>query len=90
MQAGGVSSYRISKAGINMATRIYYAELAPRGFTVLAMSPGWVVTQMGSKGGRVPPLNPNQSVSGMLNVICGVTFADSGNYYKYDGTQLPW
>ncbi|KAJ1446996.1 hypothetical protein M885DRAFT_491414 [Pelagophyceae sp. CCMP2097] len=90
VQAGGVSCYRISKAAINMATRIYYAELAPRGFTVLAMSPGWVVTQMGSKGGRTPPLNPNQACTGMLDVLQGVTFADSGKYFKYDGTQLPW
>ncbi|KAJ1446999.1 hypothetical protein M885DRAFT_576719 [Pelagophyceae sp. CCMP2097] len=90
VQAGGVSSYRISKAGINMMSRIYAAELAPRGFVSLAISPGWVATEMGNSGGRAAPLTPHQAVSGMLDVLCGATAEDSGKFLRFDGSTLVW
>lgn len=49
-------SYRISKAAGNMATRVFAAELKEEGTIVIAMSPGWVETDMGSSGGRTAPL----------------------------------
>ena len=56
----------------------------------VALSPGWVQTAMGSKGGRRPPLTPERSVKSMLAVIDGLRLQDSGKFLEYDGTQLPW
>ncbi|MEM7405303.1 MAG: SDR family oxidoreductase [Pseudomonadota bacterium] len=90
VQAGGVSSYRMSKAALNMAARTFAAELADERFTVVALSPGWVATDMGSAGDRVPPLSPDDAVAGCIAVIESLTPADSGRFLRYDGTALPW
>ena len=90
VKPGGVCAYRISKAAGNMASRVFAAELKSEGAIVIAMSPGWVETDMGSSGGRSPPLKSHQSIGGMLNVINGLTLEDTGKFYKYDGSELPW
>ena len=53
---GGVSCYRITRAANNMAIRTFAGELAQENFICIAMSPGHVNTDMGSSGGRTPPL----------------------------------
>lgn len=85
-----VSSYRISKAALNMATRIHAAELGTENFKVVALSPGWVATDMGTSGGRNPPLTPDQSVSGCLRVLSNLTDSDNGKFIRYDGVEVPW
>lgn len=90
VEAGGVSSYRISKAGVNMAARIFAAELADDDFNVVALSPGWVATDMGSSGDRSAPLTPEQSITGCLDVLASLTAADNGKFLRYDGVELPW
>ena len=52
-----------------MATRVFAAELREQGFVVVALSPGWVATDMGSRGGRTAPLAPRQGVAGMLECV---------------------
>lgn len=90
VKGGGVSGYRISKAALNMATRIHAAELGAENFKVVALSPGWVATDMGTSGGRSPPLTPDQSVSGCLNVLANLTDSDNGKFFRYDGNEVPW
>ncbi len=51
------------------------------------MSPGWVKTDM---GGPNASLEPSQSIAGMRAVIDRLTPADSGTFWNYDGTHLPW
>ena len=86
----GVASYRITKAALNMATRIYAAELKSDDIKVVALSPGWVATDMGSQGNRSPPLTPQDSVSGCLRVLANLSPADSGKFLRYDGSEIPW
>jgi NAD(P)-dependent dehydrogenase (short-subunit alcohol dehydrogenase family) len=83
----GNIAYGMSKAALNMATRHLAAELARQGTVVVAMSPGWVATDMGGPGA---PLEPPESVRGMLNVIDGLTPAQSGTYLDHTGVALPW
>lgn len=85
---GGVSSYRISKAALNMATRIYAAELPE--FKVVSLAPGWVDTDLGARGGRSPPLQPPESISGMLDVVQNLQPEDSGKFFRYDNSPSPW
>lgn len=84
---GTMIGYRESKAALNMFTRSLAAELAAGGFTCIAMSPGWVRTDM---GGESAPLSPEESVQGMLSVLAGTVVEDSGRYLDYQGEELDW
>ncbi|MDX2472457.1 MAG: SDR family oxidoreductase [Candidatus Krumholzibacteria bacterium] len=84
---GAFVSYRASKAALNMQTRTQAVELAKENFICIAMSPGWVRTDM---GGENASLSPAESVSGMLGVLAPLTVEDSGRYLNHDGNELPW
>jgi NAD(P)-dependent dehydrogenase (short-subunit alcohol dehydrogenase family) len=84
---GRFYGYRESKAALNMFTRSLAAELRDEGFTCAVMSPGWVQTDM---GGPNAPLQPAESISGMRAVIDRLTPADSGTFWTYEGTRMPW
>ena len=49
MHAGDLS-YRVSKAALNAATRVFADELRGTGVLVNCLNPGWVRTQMGGTG----------------------------------------
>jgi NAD(P)-dependent dehydrogenase (short-subunit alcohol dehydrogenase family) len=83
----GNIAYGMSKAALNMATRHLAAELRGQGTIVISMSPGWVATDM---GGPSAPLEPAESVRGMLNVIDALTPAQSGKFLDHTGAMLPW
>lgn len=84
---GGFTGYRESKAGLNMFSRSLARELAPKGIHCLALSPGWVRTDM---GGTDAPLSPEESIRGMLEVIAELDAESSGEYRQWDGETLPW
>lgn len=85
--SGGFYGYRESKAALNMYTRSLAANLDDEAFTCIVMSPGWVQTDM---GGPDAILTPEQSIAGMRRVIAGLTPADSGGFFNWDGEQLLW
>jgi NAD(P)-dependent dehydrogenase (short-subunit alcohol dehydrogenase family) len=80
-------SYAISKAALNMASRLLSIALAPRGAVVVALSPGWVRTGM---GGAAAPLAPAESVTAMLRVVDRLRPADSGAFLAQTGEPIPW
>ena len=47
---GGSPGYRLSKAGLNVLTRILASELRGSGILVNSVCPGWVRTDMGGSG----------------------------------------
>jgi NAD(P)-dependent dehydrogenase (short-subunit alcohol dehydrogenase family) len=47
---GGYIAYRMSKAGINVVTRVLAAETLGMGILVNSADPGWVETAMGGRG----------------------------------------
>jgi NAD(P)-dependent dehydrogenase (short-subunit alcohol dehydrogenase family) len=83
----GNVAYGMSKAALNMLTRHLAAELRPEGTIVVAVSPGWVSTDMGGPGA---PLGPPESVQGILNVIDALTPAQSGCFLDHTGATVPW
>jgi len=84
---GSSAGYRASKAALNMLTRTMAADLAADGFICVAMSPGWVRTDM---GGERAQLSPEDSVQGILNTLAPLTTEDSGRFLNHDGSELPW
>ena len=83
---GGVESshtwlYRVSKAALNMAVasaRYDYPQA-----TLVALSPGWVQTDM---GGEQAPLTATESVAAMRATLAKLTPAHSGQFLLRDGS----
>jgi NAD(P)-dependent dehydrogenase (short-subunit alcohol dehydrogenase family) len=84
---GNYYAYRESKAALVMFMRSLAAELKSEDFVCIAMSPGWVKTDM---GGPNATLTPEQSITGMRKVFDALKPEDSGKSWFYDGTILPW
>lgn len=84
---GGYYSYSISKAALNMFTRTLANDLRTEEIIVIAIHPGWVQTDMGSKNAK---LTPSESVNGMVKLINKLTLNDTGKFYTYDGGEYPW
>ncbi|HET9481688.1 MAG TPA: SDR family oxidoreductase, partial [Candidatus Polarisedimenticolia bacterium] len=85
--SGGYYLYRSSKAAANMVVRSLSRDLKPRGIVCVALSPGWVRTDM---GGPSAPLSVEQSVTGLRRVMDRLTPADTGRFLEHDGAEVPW
>jgi NAD(P)-dependent dehydrogenase (short-subunit alcohol dehydrogenase family) len=85
--SGMTLPYSTSKAALNMLVKGLAATLAERGIVVVALSPGWVRTDM---GGEQAPLAPEKSVAGLRKVISGLKKTDSGKFLSHEGTEIPW
>jgi NAD(P)-dependent dehydrogenase (short-subunit alcohol dehydrogenase family) len=83
----GYLVYRASKAALNMIMATLAHELSGKGVISIALSPGWVRTDM---GGRSAPLSVEQSVDGMWRVMAKATQKDSGAFLGHDGQRVPW
>ncbi|MGB1285775.1 MAG: SDR family oxidoreductase [Aggregatilineales bacterium] len=83
----GSYAYRMSKAAMNMAARVLSKDLESAGITTITMHPGWVQTNM---GGKEAALTPEESATGLVDVISNLTIDDNGSFLQWDGTSLPW
>jgi NAD(P)-dependent dehydrogenase (short-subunit alcohol dehydrogenase family) len=77
----------MSKAALNMATRLLSIALRERGIVVVAISPGWVRTDMGGAGA---PTKPEQAIASMLRVIDHLKASDGGRFLSQNGETIPW
>jgi NAD(P)-dependent dehydrogenase (short-subunit alcohol dehydrogenase family) len=85
--SGGSYAYRSSKAALNAAMKSLAIDFKPKGIIIAVMHPGWVQTDMGGAGA---PVTPNASAEGLRRVIARLKPADSGGFFNYDGSALPW
>ena len=85
--AGGDYIYRSSKAAVNAVMKSLSIDLAGEGIKVVMLHPGWVQTDM---GGPEATIAPPESVTGMRAVIAGIREGDSGRFFNYDGSPMPW
>lgn len=86
-------SYRTSKAAVNMAVACIAVELRTKHpqAAVVALCPGWVKTDMGSKGGKVkPPLEPPAVCEGLRKVIADVSAEATGSFINWQSEAVPW
>lgn len=84
---GGKYSYCTSKAALNMITKILSNDLRKKGIIALALHPGWVLTDM---GGKDAPLEKEESISMIIEIIEKVDISDSGKFLDWQGNELPW
>ncbi|MHA2709822.1 SDR family oxidoreductase [Vibrio owensii] len=85
--SGGGYIYRSSKAALNSVVKSLSNDLTDEGFTVLALHPGWVRTEMGGPNALI---DTQMSADGLVKVIEQSTQENSGQFINYDGTELPW
>jgi NAD(P)-dependent dehydrogenase (short-subunit alcohol dehydrogenase family) len=84
---GGHYLYGSSKAALNCVVKSMAIELKPTGISCIALTPGWVRTDM---GGPQAPLTPETSVRGMIAVLERAGSEESGRFFQYDGRVIPW
>lgn len=93
---GGWYGYRASKSALNMLIRtaaIEYGRKSPKTILVL-LHPGTTDTRLSQPFQRnVSPekLFPvGRTVSQLLAVLADLTIEDSGQFFSWDGSRLPW
>ncbi len=65
-----------------MLTRSFANELAPRGVTTVAISPGWVRTEM---GGEDATLSPEESARSLAETIKKIGPESNGEFLDRNG-----
>ncbi|CAH0525469.1 SDR family oxidoreductase [Vibrio hippocampi] len=85
--SGGGYIYRSSKAALNSVVKSLSNDLRQDNFTVLALHPGWVQTEMGGPNALI---TTETSVNGLYDVIANSHVNQSGKFINYDGQSLPW
>ena len=93
---GGWYGYRASKSALNMflkTTAIEYSRRCPKTI-VVALHPGTTDTRLSQPFQKnVPPgkLFPVEHTVNLLSkVISGLEQKDSGEFFSWDGSRLPW
>ena len=93
---GGWYGYRASKSALNMflkTTAIEYSRRCPKTI-VVALHPGTTDTRLSAPFQKnVPPgkLFPVEHTVDLLSkVIAGLEQKDSGEFFSWDGSKLPW
>ncbi len=84
---GGMYSYTASKAALNMLNKNLSLDVARDGITAIVIDPGWVQTDMGGPNAWI---TPEESVRGILKVLDGLTLDQSGHFFHYTGSEVPW
>jgi NAD(P)-dependent dehydrogenase (short-subunit alcohol dehydrogenase family) len=84
---GGMLIYSTTKAALSKIGQILAIDWKDEPITSVLMHPGWVKTDM---GGPHAQLTAEESARGIRAVIDGLTKADSGRFYKWNGEIHPW
>ena len=79
--------YRSSKTALNMVMACYAQEILETGVAVTMFHPGWVQTDMGGPNAH---LTPTESITHLRASIEKLSFEDTGKFFNYDGTPMPW
>ena len=93
---GGWYGYRASKAALNMLLKtasIEYGRRSPN-TTIVLLHPGTTDTALSKPFQRGVPegklFSTERTVSQLLSVLSDITPEDSGEFFSWDGSHLPW
>ncbi|ONH64932.1 hypothetical protein BON22_5228 [Cyberlindnera fabianii] len=95
------SGYGQSKAALNHFAKLLSYELRDEGFTVIAVHPGVVSSDMGKAAlANLPEesleavkallITPEESGAALHKLILGLTKEQNGTFLNYTGEELPW
>ena len=84
---GGMYIYRSSKTALNQVIKSLSIDFKDENFIAAALHPGWVQTDMGGPNALI---DTKTSVKGMAEVIDNLVLKNSGRFYNYDGSLIPW
>lgn len=90
---GGWYSYRTAKAALNQMIHTGAIELARshRAAICVALHPGTVASPLTEKYlGRHPAVAPGEAAENLLSVIGGLTPAETGQFFDWQGKRVPW
>ena len=79
--------YCMSKAALNMQTKLLSNLLGPRGFRVFAVHPGWMRTKM---GGPDAAIDLQEAAAGIAELAVTVDLQQPGPYLDYRAQPLRW
>ena len=85
--SGGSYHLPVEQSGSKHGRQNTCCRLAAKGIISVIFHPGWVKTDMGGPKALITPI---ESVDGMRKIINGLTLADSGKFFAYDGQIVPW
>lgn len=88
-------SYKISKAALNMLNAQYALQHGKEGFAFVAVSPGWLRTDLGTE---IADLSVEEGAKAVFEIVESVTERDNGSFKNvsvegweiYDGKNVPW
>ena len=80
-------AYCMSKAALNMQSKILQNYLKPHGFKILAVHPGWMQTDM---GGANATIHPGEVANDIFNLAVKNWNLNNEIYMDYRGQPLPW
>ena len=90
---GGWYGYRASKAAQNMLLRTAAIEVARRRpeAVLVALHPGTVRSRLSAAViGDAPAMASDECAARLLAVLDGLSAAQTGGFYAYDGSAIPW
>lgn len=90
---GGWHSYRASKAALNQIMRGTAIEMgrSHKQGVCVSLHPGTVATSFTADyAGRHKTVPPDQAARNLLDVLTGLTPAQSGGFFDYSGAEVAW
>jgi NAD(P)-dependent dehydrogenase (short-subunit alcohol dehydrogenase family) len=95
-QLGGWYGYRASKAALNMlmrTTAIEFSRKSPKTLVIM-LHPGTTDTELSKPFQRNVPAEKlfpvDKTVAQLLNVMANLQPEDTGQFFSWDGSRLPW
>ena len=83
--------YCMSKAALNMAIKILFNDLHPKGYTFRVYHPGWMRSYMGGTKSLEATLEPEQAAAYALPIFLGKREdEDRLALVDYQGQEWPW
>jgi NAD(P)-dependent dehydrogenase (short-subunit alcohol dehydrogenase family) len=80
-------SYCMTKAALNMGSRILHNYVKDEGIRVLALHPGWFTSDM---GGANAPITPAQAAEPIVKLLFTPSTPDAPMFVDWNGHALEW
>lgn len=83
----GHYAYCSAKTAVSRTMQLLATELKADGIIVCPVHPGWVRTDMGGPNAEI---SVEESGGGLFRLIENLTLAQSGRFWRWDGSEHPW